>query len=127
MIFRSELPRSKEIEQTSAMRFTALQDPCGQWMVYDLRSGGPAQIPDMVLRGLTREEAEELAGQANELLSTPRPATLSRYFSLLSIFYWPAPEQSDSIATSTRVAEARRGSGANTWPKPRLRVVRRSP
>ncbi|MDX8543621.1 hypothetical protein RFM41_07715 [Mesorhizobium sp. VK25A] len=107
------------------MRFTALQDPCGQWMVFDLRSGYPAQIPDMMLLGLTREEAEELAGQANELLSTPRPATLSRYFSLLSIFYWPPPEQSDSIPTSMHGMEA--GSGSSTWSKPRLRVVQRSP
>jgi hypothetical protein len=56
-------------------------------MVYDLWSGYPAQMPDMVLLGLTQEEAEELAGQANELLSAPRPAMLSGCFSLLSMFY----------------------------------------
>jgi hypothetical protein len=99
------------------MRFTALQDPCGQWMVYDLRSGCPAQIPDMVLIGLRRAQAEELASQANELVSTSRPAVLSRYFSLLSIFYWPTPEQSDSISTSLRVVEARCGTGGNIWAK----------
>src|SRR5262245_39050910 len=99
------------------MRFTALQDPCGQWMVYDLRSGCPAQIPDMVLIGLTRQQAAELASQANELVSTPRPAVLSRYSSLLSIFYWPPTEQSDSLSTSLRVVEARCGSGASTWAK----------
>lgn len=109
------------------MRFTALQDPCGQWMVYDLRSGCPAQIPDMVLLGLTREQAEELACHANELVSAARPAVLSRYFSLLSIFYWPEPEQSDFIPTSMRTAEAPSGSQANTRSKPRLGVVRRSP
>ncbi|TPI13644.1 hypothetical protein FJW06_13030 [Mesorhizobium sp. B4-1-3] len=63
-------------------------------MVYDLRSGYPAQMPDMVLLGLTQEEAEELAGQANELLSAPRPAMLSGYFSFLPMFCWPLPEQS---------------------------------
>lgn len=69
-----------KIEQTSAMRFTAFQDPCGQWMVFDLRSGLPARMPDMLLLGPTREEAELLAGQANEFLSVPRSAVpLSRY------------------------------------------------
>jgi hypothetical protein len=86
-------------------------------MVYDLRSGCPAQIPDTVLIGLTRTQAEELATQANELVSARRPAVLSRYSSLLSIFYWPPPEQSDSISTSLRVVEACCSSGANKWAK----------
>ncbi|UCI26876.1 hypothetical protein [Mesorhizobium sp. B2-8-5] len=77
----------------------------------------------MVLLGLTREQAEEFASQANELLSTPRPAVLSRYSSLLSILYWPALEQSDSVSTSMRVVGARCGSGATTWAKQRLRPV----
>ncbi|MBZ9662567.1 hypothetical protein LB523_26300 [Mesorhizobium sp. ESP-6-4] len=77
-VFRSELRQSKD--RTSAMRFTALQDPCGQRMVFDLRSGFPARMPDMLLLGPTREEAELLAGQANEFLSVPRSAVpLSRY------------------------------------------------
>ncbi|TPI72777.1 hypothetical protein [Mesorhizobium sp. B2-8-9] len=78
VVFRSELRQSKH--RTSAMRFTAFQDPCGQWMVFDLRSGFPARMPDMLLLGPIREEAEQLAGQADEFLSVPRSAVpLSRY------------------------------------------------
>jgi len=79
------------------MRFTALQDPCGQWMVFDLQSDFPAQMPDISLLGLTREEAEWLAGQANEFSAMPNPATLSRYFTHLSILYRSAPERSGFI------------------------------
>lgn len=99
------------------MRFIALRDPCGRWMVYDRQSGCPTQIPDTVLIGLTRAQAMELAGQANELVSKPPPAKLSRYFGLLSIFYWPPPEQSDSVSISLRVVEAQSGSGADKWAK----------
>ncbi|TGT70110.1 hypothetical protein EN802_23295 [bacterium M00.F.Ca.ET.159.01.1.1] len=60
------------------MRFTALQDPCGQWMVYDLLSDYPARIPDILLLGLTREEAERLASRANEFLSELQPAVPER-------------------------------------------------
>jgi len=67
-------------------------------MVYDLWFGSPARIPDMLLLGLAREEAEQLAGQANEILSVPWSAVpLSRYFSNLSIFYRSAPERSGFV------------------------------
>lgn len=79
-------------QRTSAMRFTALPDPCGQWMVYDLLSGYPAQVGDILLLGLSREEAERLAGQADQ--SAPQP--LRRYCSHLSVFCRSNPEQSDS-------------------------------
>lgn len=61
------------------MRFTALQDPCGQWMVYDLLSDYPARIPDILLLGLTREEAERLASRANEILSELHPKAPPRF------------------------------------------------
>lgn len=61
------------------MRFTALQDPCGQWMVYDLLSDYPARIPDILLLGLTREQAERLAGRANEILSVLQPIAPPRF------------------------------------------------
>jgi hypothetical protein len=70
----------------------------------------------MVFIGLQRAQAEELASQANELVSTPRPAALSRYFSLLSIFYWPAAEQPAAISTSLRVVE---GEPGRHWVKTR--------
>ncbi|WP_217577102.1 hypothetical protein [Mesorhizobium sp. GbtcB19] len=60
-------------EQKLVMRFTALQDPCGQWMVYDLLSDLPARMPDILLLGLTREEAERIARQANEFLPQSQP------------------------------------------------------
>lgn len=95
-------------------------------MVYDLWSGYPAQISYMMLLGLTQEEAEELACRANELISAPRPAMLSGYFSSLSMFYWPWPEQSNPVPASTRVADVRSGSGANR-SKPRFGEFRRFP
>ncbi|CDX40419.1 hypothetical protein MPLDJ20_270133 [Mesorhizobium plurifarium] len=125
-VFRFGIASKRRAGKT-AMRFTALQDPCGQWMVYDLWSDCPAQIPDRALLGLTREEAEELAGKANEFLSTPRSVMFSRYLKLLSICQRPNPETSDSVPSSVRVAEARSSSRASSWSKPRLRVVQRSP
>ena len=78
-------------QRTSAMRFTALRDPCGQWMVYDLLSGYPAQVGDLLVLGLSREEAERLAGQADQ--SAPQP--FRPYCSHLSIFFRSDPERSD--------------------------------
>ncbi|CDX41551.1 hypothetical protein MPLA_430022 [Mesorhizobium sp. ORS 3359] len=79
-------------QRASAMRFTALRDPCGQWMVYDLLSGYPAQVGDILLLGLSREEAERLAGQADR--SAPQP--LRRHCSHLSVFCRSDPKGSDS-------------------------------
>ena len=47
------------------MRFAAMQDPCDQWIVYDLISALPAELGGRLLMGLTRSEAERLAEQAN--------------------------------------------------------------
>ncbi|MBZ9885459.1 hypothetical protein LB535_24280 [Mesorhizobium sp. CA10] len=54
-------------------------------MVFDLRSGFPVRMPDMLLLGPIREAAEQLAGQADEFLSVPRSAVpLSRYLNLIA-------------------------------------------
>ncbi|BCM22532.1 hypothetical protein [Mesorhizobium sp. J8] len=47
------------------MRFAAMQDPCDDWLVYDLVVDLPAEIQGRVLIGLTRDEAEQLTDQAN--------------------------------------------------------------
>ena len=47
------------------MRFAAMQDPCDQWIVYDLISALPAELGGRLLMGLTRSEAEQIAEQAN--------------------------------------------------------------
>ena len=47
------------------MRFAAMQDPCDDWLVYDLVFALPAEIDGRTLSGLTRGEAEDLADQAN--------------------------------------------------------------
>ncbi|MDX8453701.1 hypothetical protein RFM98_13120 [Mesorhizobium sp. VK9D] len=47
------------------MGYAALQDPCDSWLVCDLVSGLPAEIEGRLLIGLTRQEAEQLADQAN--------------------------------------------------------------
>ncbi|RAZ90008.1 hypothetical protein DPM33_14250 [Mesorhizobium hawassense] len=47
-------------------------------MVYDLLSDLPAQMPDILLLGLTREEAERLARQADEFLSAQQPGAPRR-------------------------------------------------
>ena len=47
------------------MRFAAMQDPCDDWLVYDLALTLPAEMDGQVLIGLTRGEAEDLANQAN--------------------------------------------------------------
>lgn len=47
------------------MRFAAMQDPCDDWLVYDLVVDLPAEIDGRVLIGLTRDEAEQLTDQAN--------------------------------------------------------------
>lgn len=49
------------------MRFVALQDPCDQWVVYDLMFDLPAEITGRLLLGLARAEAERLAEEANAL------------------------------------------------------------
>ncbi|AZO08695.1 MULTISPECIES: hypothetical protein [unclassified Mesorhizobium] len=48
------------------MRFAVIQDPCDDWMVYDLLYDLPAEIAGELPVGLTREEAERLARQANQ-------------------------------------------------------------
>ncbi|WP_210213040.1 hypothetical protein, partial [Mesorhizobium sp. M1E.F.Ca.ET.041.01.1.1] len=56
----------------SAMQFTAFLDPCDQWMVYDLFSDLPAELPGRLLLGLTQNDAEQLTEQANmEFVSMP--------------------------------------------------------
>lgn len=47
------------------MRFAAMQDPCDDWLVYDLALDLSAEMDGQVLIGLTRGEAEDLANQAN--------------------------------------------------------------
>ncbi|PBC06542.1 hypothetical protein [Mesorhizobium sp. WSM3859] len=48
-------------------------------MVYDLLSDCPARIQDILLLGLTREEAERHAGRANEILSVLQPKAPPRF------------------------------------------------
>lgn len=55
------------------MRFTAFQDPCDQWMVYDLFSDLPAELSGRPLLGLAKNEAEQLTEQAN-MDFVPAPA-----------------------------------------------------
>jgi hypothetical protein len=47
------------------MRFAAMQDPCDDWLVYDLVFDFPAEIDGRTLIGLMRGEAEQLTDQAN--------------------------------------------------------------
>ncbi|TPI13645.1 hypothetical protein FJW06_13035 [Mesorhizobium sp. B4-1-3] len=47
------------------MRFAAMQDPCDEWLVYDLDLDLPAEMDGRALIGLTRGEAERLTDQAN--------------------------------------------------------------
>ena len=47
------------------MRFAAMQDPCDDWLVYDLVLDIPAEMDGRPLIGLTRGEAEQLADLAN--------------------------------------------------------------
>lgn len=61
-------------------------------MVYDLLSGYPAQVGDILLLGLSREEAERLAEQADQ--SAPQP--FRPYCSHLSILCRSDPERADS-------------------------------
>ena len=42
-----------------------MQDPCDDWLVCDLVLDLPAELEDLLLIGLARSEAEQLAGLAN--------------------------------------------------------------
>jgi hypothetical protein len=44
------------------------------WTVYDIESGRPLLLDDIVLTGLDHEAADELAGLLNRSLLSPLPA-----------------------------------------------------
>ncbi|RUU59285.1 hypothetical protein [Mesorhizobium sp. M2C.T.Ca.TU.002.02.1.1] len=50
------------------MRFVAMQDPCDDWLVYDLAFDLPAEMGGRPLIGLTRGEAEQLADRADAVI-----------------------------------------------------------